>query len=267
MRQFPLAEQTDGINLMRSKGGASPKSLFDLKNGWVSPKRTINARPGSVKHLTFPAGTIGVIGFEDKFHTFAAIPVTNANAEIVVNVLRHPTGGAATLLRIHRAFPVLARLYVVAEFTDGVIRHYWLENPAAWTASTVFSFGDRTIPTVSNGYYYVLKTQNVTAAWTANNTVVVGQFRQPSTINGLRYEVTAVTGTAPIRTSNDEPIWPIVVGATVTERRYLTDPQDDPGTTVPPVDAATPPREGARGPGSEFYPFGRGKNTGTESTE
>ena len=261
MRQFHLAEQVDGINLMRSKGGASPKSLFDLKNGWVSPKRTINARPGSRKHLTFPAGTFGVLGFENKFHTFAATPVANSNPLIVVNVLRHPTGGLAGLSIIHRAFPVLGRIYVVAEFTDGVIKHYWLDVPTDWAASTTKAFGSRVQPVTDNGYYYEVATQDMTAAWTANNEVALTNQRQPTTINGFRYEVTAVTGTAPIRTGNTEPTWPIIAGATVLERRYATDPQDDPGANVPPAPGAGPVI-----PDNEYFPFGRGK-TGSGSSD
>lgn len=259
MRPFPLAEQVDGINLMRSKGGASPKSLAMLKNGWVSPKRTINARPGSRKFLSFPAGTFGVLGFENVFHTFASAPVANSNPLIVVNVLRHPTGGAADLSIIHRAFPVLGRIYVVAEFADGVIKHYWLDVPTEWAATTTKAFGDRVQPVTDNGYYYELATQDATAAWTANNEVVLTDERQPTAINGFKYEVTAVTGTAPIRTGNTEPTWPTTVGLTVLERRYVTDSQTDPGADDPPT-----PGPGGIIPGDEYGPFGRGKSTGID---
>jgi hypothetical protein len=253
MRPFPLADQVEGINLARSKGGASPRSLFDLKNAWITPQRTINGRPGSVKDLSFPAGTKGVVGFDDLFNTFAAVPTVSTDPRVVVHVLRHPTGGAAGLLKIHRAFPFLGRLYVVAEFTDGVVKHYWLDAPYTWSALRTVSFGYRLQPTVENGYYYANRTQNTTPAWTANTTVTVGTFRQPTTINGLMYEVTAVTGTAPIKTSNTQPTWPTTVGATVVERRYTTDPQNDPGDPGPP----NPPGGGAGdGDGSVFDEYG-----------
>ena len=36
-----------GITRLRTKGGASPESLYDLINGYVTAARTIAPRPGS----------------------------------------------------------------------------------------------------------------------------------------------------------------------------------------------------------------------------
>lgn len=261
MRAFPLAQQTDGINRGRIKGGAAPSSLYDAKNCYVDKNGTLCARPGLVNVKTFPAGTKGVVGFEGKFHTFAATPTASIDPDIVVHVLRHPTGGVAPLLTIHRAFPFLAKLYVVAEFTDNVVQHYWLDVTIAWTALTVKPLGSRVTPVAENGFYYANLTQDLsTDVWTANNEVTVGEFRQPSTPGNFRFEVTAVTGTAPIRTSNTEPTWPTTDGATVVERRYVTESQVDPGSEEPPEEPTNDPYPGS--PDDAFYPYGRGKSTG-----
>lgn len=228
MRAVPIHNQSEGINLLRSKGGASPDALFDLVNGWVTPKRTINARPGSVNEASAP-GTVGGVGFENKIHVFAATPVSVADPIIVVNVLRHPTGGAAGLLKIHRAFPIYGRLYVVAEFADGVVRHYWLEAPNAWSADKQYLFNSLIRPTVETGYYYENVTVDATPAWQAVVEVAVGEFKQPRVGNGFKYELLSATGPAPARTSNTEPTWPVVDGATVKERRYVTVAAEPPG--------------------------------------
>lgn len=255
-RIVQLAQQVDGINLMRSKGGASPGSLFDLKNGWVTSKRTIKARPGTVKDVTFPAETVGVVGFENKFHTFTHLPyIGTLNPLVVVNILRHPTGGSAALKRIHRAAPFLGRLYVVAEFTDGVVQHYWIEAPTAWAASTAHTFGAVVQPTTATGFYYELKTASTVPAWQANTETVVGDIRQPRVANGFKYTASAVTGTAPIRTGNTEPVWPTVAGATVTERRYVTEAQVPPGSTTPTDPATGTPQGGGGGTNTEYGPF------------
>lgn len=255
-RIVQLAQQVDGINLMRSKGGASLGSLFDLKNGWVTSKRTIKARPGTVKDVTFPAETVGVVGFENKFHTFTHLPyIGTLNPLVVVNILRHPTGGGAALSRIHRAAPFLGRLYVVAEFTDGVVQHYWIESPTAWAASTAYQFGAVVQPTTATGFYYELKTASTVAAWQANTETVVGEVRQPRVANGFKYTATSVTGTAPIRTGNTEPTWPTTNGATVVERRFVTAAQVPPGSATPTDPGTTPTPGGGGGGGGEYSPF------------
>jgi len=252
-RAYALASQVDGINLMRSKGGASKSSLFDLKNGWVTSKRTIKARPGSVKDLVFPSGTKGVVGFENKFHTFSATTVSGSyDSRIKVNIVPHPTGGAATVLKVHRAFPFLGRLYAVVEFTDGVVQHYWIEDPPAWTANTAVSYGSVVRPTVDDGRYFENLTASTVAAWQANTNVAINDYRQPRVANGLRYKLTAATGTAPYRTSNTEPKWPTTVGATVLERRYITTTQTIPGTDLT-TGGGQPPIGG--GSNTEYGPF------------
>lgn len=219
MRPFPLGDQVDGMNVLRTKGGASPNALQLLKNGWLTSKRTAQARPGADRELDFPAGTIGVLGHNGFFHTFSAVPTAAAaDPRVVVNVLRHPTAGPSALSTIHTAFPFLNRIYVVASFDDGVRKHYWLDDPGAWTALEQLDVGDRAQPTTKNGYYYAVKDTDTTPEWAANDEVAIGDFVKPSTPNGFKYQLTAGTG-ATLRTGATEPVWPTTAGATVKEYR------------------------------------------------
>lgn len=220
MRPFALAEQSEGINLLRSKGGASPRALFDLKNGWVTAKRTINARPGAGDPIAAaPAGTVGGLSLEGKIIVFAATPVASADPNVEVRVLRHPTGGAAALSAVHYAAPLLGRLYVVAEFADGVVKHYWLQQQANWSASTVYTFGKVvTAPGDDNGFVYEITAPLAGTGWAADTETALNDEVHPSTPNGFKYRATSVTG-SPCRTSDAEPNWPTTEGATVTEYR------------------------------------------------
>ncbi len=260
MRPFPLAQQTEGINRGRTKGGANPSALYDAKNCRVDKDGNLVARPGTRNVKSFPAGTKGVVGFEGKFHTFSAVPAASADPDIVVHVLRHPTGGVAPLLTIHRAFPFLAKLYVSAEFTDNVVQHYWLDVSTAWAASTAKPLGSRVTPVAENGYYYANLTQDLaTPAWTANTEVIVGDFRQPTAAgSNFKFEVTGATGTVPYRTSNTEPAWPTVDGATVVERRFVTEAQADPGSSTPGAGSTDDPVAGS--PDDEFWPYNFHRN-------
>lgn len=253
-RAVSLGQQVNGINLMRQKGGASEKALIDLVNGYVTADGTIKARPGSVLHDTLPANTKGLLGYDGKLHTFHHTTAAET-ATHKAWVLRHPTGGAATLRKIHRAFVFLGRIYVVAEFTDNVVQHYWLENPPAWdpTGSPLF-LGSMHQPTTPNGYYYEVTGPAgggaLPAAWRPNTRYILGsavqneKTVQPTTPNNRKYTIT--NGTAPVAANtymsgNTEPEWPTTVGATVTERRYVTEPQTQPEDEVVPTPPTAPP--------------------------
>ena len=247
---YPLAEQVDGMSTLRVKGGASSKGLQLLKNGWITSARTMQARPGADFDRTMPVGSHGVIGFADKFHTFSSAPIANSDPVVDVDILLHPTGGAAGIKEIHKAFVYLGRLYVVAEFTDGVVQHYYLEDPSEWTANTGVEEGEAIQPSNPNGYYYENLTASTIPAWQSNVQVAIGQSRQPRTANGMRYTITASTGNPPPYTGNTEPAWPTIVGNTIVERRYVTDNvQNPPGSSTP------APGTGGGGAPGEYAPY------------
>lgn len=253
-RAFPLARQVKGMSVLRPKGGADVQSLVLLKNGWVTSDGTMQSRPGCVSELDFPAGTVGVLAFEDKFHTFAGAPTAApSDPRVEVDILLHPTAPGTQLKTIHNAFPFLGRLYVVAEFVDGVVQHYWDEDPPNWTDATQVAADAVIQPTVETGYYYENTGVSPAPAWQSNVAVLIGESRQPTVANGFRYEVLTSTGGSPA-TSNTEPSWPSGIGSTVVERRYITDGvQIPPGSSVP---TQPPPGQGGGGgAGGEYSPF------------
>ncbi len=65
-----LADNLEGINRRRLKGGASKSDLADLLNGYRTPKGTVNSRPGMTFQFAFPSNTKGALGFAEKIHTF-----------------------------------------------------------------------------------------------------------------------------------------------------------------------------------------------------
>jgi hypothetical protein len=201
---------------LRDKGGASPQTLYDLVNGHVDASGSPTARPGTIHDVTLPAGTTGLCSFAGKMNVFSAIPVVSSDPRYVVNILRHPdptyVGG---LFKIHFAKPFLGFLYVVAEFEDNTVRHYWLQNPAVWAPSTIYGLDALVSPSVKNGFFYKAVTKSAAPAWASGQSKSVGDIVQPSTPNGWEYVVTDVTG-API-TGDTEPAWPTADGATVFE--------------------------------------------------
>lgn len=258
MRTVALTTQKGGMNRLRDRGGASPETLYLLKNGYVTTAKTIRARPGRTTHLTVNAATIGLTAFNGRFYIFSSAVVAPSPSTTTV-VLPHPTNPVLTLSRIHFAQPFLGRLYVVAQFSNGDIFHYWLENPPARKNLQVYNYLERVQPTVPNGFYYEASNVSTAARWVSGETIVATNLRQPTTYNGYNYRAVSVVGAAPVKTSDTEPVWPTTPSATVVEYSY--------GGTPPVTAPPTPPPTYPPGVIGEFGPFppGVGSNPGSET--
>lgn len=201
---------------LRDKGGASPETLFELTNGHVDASRSPTSRDGTSVDHVLPAGTKGLCAFAGKLHVFSSSPVDPGSDKYVVNILRHPDPTfAGGLSRIHFAKPFLGFLYVVAEFVDGSVYHYWLQNPDVWKANTIYGLDVLVQPSVPNGFFYRPATKSAAPAWASGQPKAIGDVVQPSTPNGWEYVVTDVTGTP--TTGETEPAWPTAEGAQVFE--------------------------------------------------
>ena len=154
MRQFALTTAKGGINRLRDKGNASKDSLYDLLNGYVTQTNSIKPRPGTRLSYSLPTGTKGLCAFHEKLHVFSSEVVTSLDAMVVIDVLRHPTNALLPLLEIHFAAPFLGYLYVSAEWLNGDVFHYWLQDNNAWQPSHVYLEGEIVQPTTPNGYAY-----------------------------------------------------------------------------------------------------------------
>lgn len=218
MRRFPLGDQRHGIDRLRTKGGASPEALYDLVNARVDTAGGIGPRHGLDAPTVLPAGTVGLYAHKGLLQTFSAAAVGAMPAGYENNILRHPLGTATTLAKVHYVYPLLGRLYVVAEFANGDVCDYWLQKPAAWAASTAYTYGKQVQPTTPNGFVYTITNASVLPAWSANAQHALNDEVLPIIANGFKYKAIAVSG-SPARSNNTEPVWPTTEGGTVTEYR------------------------------------------------
>lgn len=236
MRMLTLNAVRSGMTRLRDKGGASPDTLFELTNGYISASRAPTQRPGTRHILTFPAGTVGLFIFKDKFHVCAATPIASTDARVVIDVLRHPDAGfTGALKKIWYAQPMLGYPYIVAEFDNGDVFHYWLRAPAAWLPNHAYNVGDLVQPTSPNGYYYQATAQTAPPAWAPSVARALDDIVQPTTATGWKYTVTAVSGDNPA-SGKTEPVWPQIDGATITEFREAGPPPAPPAAPGAPVD-------------------------------
>ncbi|MCW0413480.1 hypothetical protein NG831_06545 [Xanthomonas sacchari] len=219
MRQQALSAVKAGITRLRDKGGASPDSLYDLLNGYVTAARTIKARGGTRIDYQLPSGlTKGLVYFRGQFVVFASDPLAVGASGYTVEILKHPDSqSAASLVDIHFAMPFLGYLYVVAEWSDGSIYHYWLQSAETWKPNTMYFEGDTVAPVVLNGYAYVAERQTAAPpVWAAGVARAVGDKVLPTTGNGYQYTVIQTVGSKP-SSGAAEPKWPTTPGGTVTE--------------------------------------------------
>lgn len=137
---------------------------------------------------------------------------------------------------IHFVGVILGELYVAAEFVDGTLKHYFLQEPDAWQANHVYALGELVQPTVPNGYYYQAPAAVNAPAWASGTVYAVGDTVQPITPNGWTYTVVEVTGDSPT-SGEEEPVWPTREGAQVFEG---TDSTAVPANSTPPSGGSQP---------------------------
>jgi hypothetical protein len=220
---------------LRHKGKASQATLYDLENGYITIAGTIKPRPGTFLEHTLPIGTKGFAVHKSKFNVFSSQPVTMTDGRFVNNILRHPTSPTAEIAQIHFQSEFMGFLYVVAEFDDGQIFHYYLEALATWGANTGYKPGDRVFPSVANGYAYRAKRLNPPELlWAVGVERAIGDVVEPTVGNGFKYTVIAVSGANPA-SGQVQPAWPAADGATIVEHtdtegpvpvEVVTDPVD-----------------------------------------
>lgn len=211
-----LSSLTAGITRLREKGGASPSSLYDLVNGFVDESGAPTVRDGTVVEAVLPTGTTGMCAFGGKIHVFALAAV-DVGSDYVCDILIHPDPGfIGAIKKIHFAKPFLGFLYVVAEFSNGDVYHYWLQSKGAWKADTNYQIGDLVQPTTPNGFLYRATVAGSPIAWAPGVQRAVGDVVQPTTANGWKYTVVEVDGDNPA-SGTVEPTWPTTDGAQVVE--------------------------------------------------
>jgi len=233
-----LNASTGGINRLRIKGGPKPTNLYDLVNGYVDASGAPTSRPGTVQDIALPEGTKGLAAFNGGLVVFSHLPLSTGNPKYTVETIGHPTIPTAPLLEIHFAGPFLGYLYVVAEFVNNDVFHYWLQQRTPWAANTVYREGDVVEPTTPNGFAYrATRLTPAGVAWAPDVARTVGDKVEPTVSNGYEYTVIDTYGANP-RSGSTEPTWPESDGATVIEdtdgvlTSTPTSPTD-PSTTLP----------------------------------
>jgi hypothetical protein len=253
MRTVPLTVIRGGINRQRTKGGALSDSLYDLLNGYVTVAGTVVARPGTIREQTLNALTRGLVAFDGTLHTFCHEIVAVPDG-YTLHVLHHPDsaeGYIFELEKIHFASPMMGALYVAAEFDDGQVFHYWLQQVDAWTELTHYLHGTMVRPTIPNGLaYQASRLGDPYPAWAPGVPRSDGtgsdyeqSIIEPTVYNDFYYTCVLTGGDNP-RSGQVEPEWPLEDGAQVIEYADGGEATETPAPPEPP--STDTPQEGIR---------------------
>lgn len=217
MRTQALTAVKAGITRLRDKGGASSDSVYDLLNGYVTAARTIKCRPGTRIEVELPEATKGLAWFRGRFVAFSHQVTDSLDPRADIEVVRHPDDVDIPVKDVHFALPFLGFLYVVIEFADGLVRHFWLEKGEPWVAGKVYLPGTLVRPSSDNGMAYRVESDRAGyTPWAPNVSRAVGDVVVPTSDNGYRYVVSGVIGDRP-RSGTSEPDWPTNPGELVVE--------------------------------------------------
>lgn len=216
MRAYPLGNLRYGINRLNVKGAVNGQQLYDLVNGFITADGTIGPREGTIRKQTLSSSTVGLSAMNGVFNVFAT-SLVSVPSGYKCNVLLDPNDNTQALKKIWFAKPFMGFLYVAAEFNNGDVWHYWLQNNGSWAANTVYFTGAIVEPPTPNGFgYLAVRDTAPNSTWQANMAVTLNMLIEPTTYNGFMYKATAVAGSSP-HTSNVEPSWPATENATVQE--------------------------------------------------
>ena len=234
MRPFPLTTLTGGINRLQVKGNASASNLYDLVNAYITNEGTVSPREGTVRAATLDTNTVGLMYFDGVPNIFGAT-FTTSTATVPsgykLNVLLNPVNAAAIPTKIWFAKPFMGFPFVTAEFTDGSVYDYWLQNSGTWTSDTVYTSASIVLPVTPNGLAYQgVRNWPPNPFWSANTLITSGSYVEPNEATGYCYRAIAVAGTSP-HTGASEPVWPTVSAGQIQEFGDFDTSSSDAGTT------------------------------------
>ncbi|HET9679405.1 MAG TPA: hypothetical protein VFP95_02455 [Gammaproteobacteria bacterium] len=232
MKALTLDDFSKGIDRTRNRSVSSPEQLYDLVNGYVTPGKSIVRRPGFTRHKVV-TGAKGLLAADGQLHVFYSGADPGSDSLVTTHKLIDPSGNGASLSKVHFAQTLLAKIYVVAEFSDGKTWHFYLSDAANWQAGSIYATGDIVSPTTKNGLQYKVTSEYSYADWQPNKQYVINDLIVPTNENGRRYRVTSVVGNG--LSGEVEPDWPLNEGDTVLDEHEVPPPPP------PPLDPDLPP--------------------------
>jgi hypothetical protein len=127
MSYFAIEDFRAGMDTRRMPVLSVPGSLLELVNGHINRGGEVEKRLAFVPQITLPAGTLGLSAVGGTLYTFGSVESvtfpSGAPANLVYQRLTSPT--AAALAKVLQVSAFSGKPYVIAQFDDGAIYHFY----------------------------------------------------------------------------------------------------------------------------------------------
>ncbi len=176
------------ISWLQVPGAASYNVYFSSASG--TEANWFNSIVGGYSFLTT----------RTSLYTGHAAPVTNGTivsvpAGFTLNILSDPHDRTQALEKIWFAKPFMGFEYVVAQFANNDVVHYWLQNDGTWTSTTDYTTASIVLPPVLNGLaYQAVRYFPPQPLWTPETAITPGQYVEPNSPTGFAYQAVNVPG-------------------------------------------------------------------------
>lgn len=113
-----------GLNRLRPQAVGEVGALWNARNCVINRGGDVESAKKFVPEYVLPAGTFGLANVNGTPYVFGT-GTKPAGMPAAVSYQQLTYGGSASLVKIHDAKPFAAKLYVIAEFDDGDIEHFY----------------------------------------------------------------------------------------------------------------------------------------------
>lgn len=125
MAYVEIQDFKNGLDTRRPAIVGEPGSLREAKNAVISRGGDVEAAYYFSPDIQLPSGTFDMHAGNNKLYVFGTIaPPANLPGEVVYQQLAHPDG-TTTILNVLDADNYDGKVYVLVEFVDGSIYHYY----------------------------------------------------------------------------------------------------------------------------------------------
>lgn len=185
MTYLSVSDFKRGMSRVRPQVVGQPGELWNAKNCVLSRGGDIESQKKFVGEFTLPAGTFGLASNKGQPIVFGT-GTTPVGMPSAVSYKQLTYTGAATLSKVHDAKPFAGKLYVIAEFDDGDIRHFYDGAEVAEWQARADALWDYT--TVARVLAHKINERSDVSAIVIDNRVIV-----TAEVSGTDFTITTAT--------------------------------------------------------------------------
>lgn len=228
MPYLALRDFKAGMNRTRKRVAGVPGTLWTLKNAHITRGGDVERAKKFVATYTLPAGTHGLASVRGQLYAFGSADLAaSMPVGVVYQRLQSPIGGEA-MSRVLDARASAGKLYVVAEFANGNIYHFY--DGTRLSDWDNLSDANSSVETVAQAFADKVSSSTAVSALASSNAVTI-TARTPGT--GFTISKSTTNGGS----TNDQDITLTTVQANVaavaevraTVTVQVTGGTDDPG--------------------------------------